>query len=87
MTPTVGRIVYYNALDGETYPAIVTKVFNSTTLGLSVFYPLSANAVVYLNGVLQGEDGGTWDWMPYQKMMAEKTEKENDVNKSSAQTE
>lgn len=78
MIPTVGRIVYYNALDGEIYPAIVTKVFNNTTLGLSVFYPQSSQSVVYLNGVLQGETGGQWDWMPFQKDQQKRyEEKEN----------
>lgn len=71
MIPTVGRIVYYKALNGETYPAIVVRVHDESTLGLNVFYP-SSSANAYIAHVEQGDDLGTWDWMPYQKQQAQK---------------
>lgn len=60
MVPTIGRIVHYHDTDGATYPAVVTSVNAEGAVNLFVMKP---NIVI----VNQGEDGGKWDWMPFQK--------------------
>ncbi|WP_036634207.1 hypothetical protein [Paenibacillus massiliensis] len=78
MQPTVGRIVYYKSYgtpNGEFVPedraAIVTGVVNDSTVHLCVLNPTG----MYFNlNVEQGNDGGQWDWMPFQKGQAAKTE-------------
>lgn len=82
MIPTVGRIVYYKArgsADGV-FPktdraAIVTDVrkgekaeSDSTPevyeLRLTVFNP---EGLFFTDWLSQGQEGGQWDWMPFQK--------------------
>lgn len=78
MIPTVGRIVYYKSFgspNGEFKPedraAIITAVHNATCVDLCVFNPTGQ----YFNQkCTQGQNGGQWDWMPYQKGQAQKTE-------------
>ncbi len=71
MQPTIGRIVYYKtrgSLDGQFPPtvfaAIVTAVADDTTLSLCTFGP---SGIRFEVGVKQGQEGGQWDWMPFQK--------------------
>lgn len=71
MIPTVGRIVYYKSYGtpgGEFLPedraAIVTFVHNPTCVDLCVFNP---TGLFFNQKVVQGSEGGKWDWMPYQK--------------------
>lgn len=79
--PTVGRVVYYKArgsADGV-FPkvdraAIVTDVqeippkdalsTSSFQVRLSVFNPEGLFFTAWLE---QGQEGGQWDWMPFQK--------------------
>jgi hypothetical protein len=78
MTPTVGRIVYYKSAgsaDG-TYPsveraAIVTQVHTPECVDLCVFNPTGLH---FNTSVMQGSGPMQWDWMPYQKGQAQKTE-------------
>lgn len=78
MKPTVGRIVYYKSYgtpNGEFKPedraAIITGIEDSQTVHLCVLNPTG----MYFNlNVKQGKYGGQWDWMPYQKGQAKKTE-------------
>ena len=78
MKPTVGRIVYYKSYgtpNGEFKPedraAIITGIEDSQTVHLCVLNPTG----MYFNlNVKKGTDGGQWDWMPYQKGQAKKTE-------------
>lgn len=78
MKPTVGRIVYYKSrgsLDGK-FPkvdraAIVTDVESygdvdapSYKVRLTVFNP---EGLFFTEWITQGQDGGQWDWMPFQK--------------------
>jgi hypothetical protein len=73
MKPTIGRIVYYKGLNDILYAALVHHVFidKENEVDLTVFYP-DGPKVVRL--VSQGNDPGTWDWMPYQKGQTAKTE-------------
>ena len=71
--PTVGRMVYYKArgsADGV-FPkvdraAIVTDVRDEreTQVRLAVMNPEGLFFSGWLN---QGQEGGQWDWMPFQK--------------------
>lgn len=75
--PTVGRIVYYKSYgtpNGEYKPenraAIITAVNPAETpddeisVDLCVFNP---TGLFFNQKVKRGENGGQWDWMPYQK--------------------
>jgi hypothetical protein len=71
--PTVGRVVYYKSrgsADGK-YPkldraAMVTQVVDADNLiiGLCVLNP---TGMFFIEEVKNGQEGGMWDWMPYQK--------------------
>ena len=74
--PTVGRIVYYKArgsADGK-FPkvdraAIVTDVQDT---GLENLYEvrlvvLNPEGIFFSGWLSQGQEGGQWDWMPFQK--------------------
>lgn len=82
MKPTVGRVVYYKArgsADGV-FPkvdraAIVTDVRDSMNVvpqgqelpkqvRLCVMNP---EGLFFTNWLNQGQEGGEWDWMPFQK--------------------
>lgn len=80
MKPTVGRMVYYKArgsADGV-FPkvdraAVVTDVMNdgkvenatdAWKVRLTVFNPEGLFFTAWLD---QGQEGGQWDWMPFQK--------------------
>lgn len=76
--PTIGRVVYYKSYGtpGGEYPsvnraAIITDVIDATTVSLCVLNP---EGMFFNRKVLQGQDGGQWDWMPYQKGQAARTE-------------
>lgn len=78
MKPTVGRIVYYKSYgtpNGEYKPedraAVVTAVHTETCIDLCVFNP---TGLFFNQKVTQGSNGGQWDWMPYQKGQATKTD-------------
>lgn len=80
MTPTVGRIVYYKRYGtpggehkSEISPAIITRVHTDECVDLCVFNPTGLH---FNTSVMRDEEGrgGTWDWMPYQKGQAAKTE-------------
>jgi hypothetical protein len=83
MEPTVGRVVYYKSLGspkGEFQSvdraAVITQVHNATNVGLCVLNP---NGMYFNESVVQGSNPGQWDWMPYQKGQAAKTEELEDV--------
>ena len=69
--PTVGRVVYYKSYgtpNGE-YPsvdrsAIITSVGENNQVSLCVLNP---EGLFFNQGVEQGQEGGQWDWMPFQK--------------------
>lgn len=61
MAPTIGRIVHYNAEDGEVYPAIILKVWNPTCVNLEVFGPAPCK---YPTSVMQGDEMSSWQWPP-----------------------
>lgn len=78
MKPTVGRIVYYKGVSVTDEGAIefnvasiITEVDSDTQIGLCAFYP---SGLVFARDVKQGDKAGQWDWMPYQKGQAKKTE-------------
>jgi hypothetical protein len=86
--PTVGRMVYYKSYgtpNGE-YPSVnraatITEVVDPETglVSLCVFNP---EGLFFNKNVRQGQEGGQWDWMPYQKGQAKKTEElEKELNK------
>lgn len=85
MQPTVGRIVYYKAYGtpgGEFKPgaeraAIITQIYpdsyESEVVDLCVLNPTG----MFFNQRVPRDTngaGGTWDWMPYQKGQAAKTD-------------
>lgn len=80
MEPTVGRMVYYKArgsADGK-FPktdraAVVTDVRSNPTtdttpdeiqVRLCVMNP---EGLFFTDWLSQGQEGGQWDWMPFQK--------------------
>lgn len=72
MTPTIGRIVLYQAHgspDGthksEPRPAIITGVANDTVVSLTVFNPTGMffNQACALDES-EAPKGGTWRWPP-----------------------
>lgn len=75
--PTIGRIVLVkcdsNYVDGnpEIFPAIITCVHNKEMINVAVFKHFTTE---HLTSIHQGEEIGQWDWMPYQKGQAKKTE-------------
>ncbi|WP_027085407.1 hypothetical protein [Cohnella panacarvi] len=78
MIPTVGRMVYYKSLGspgGEFQSvdraAVITAVHNATCIDICVFNP---NGLYFNQKVTQGQNPGQWDWMPYQKGQAARTE-------------
>lgn len=78
MHPTVGRMVYYFSFgtpNGK-YPsteraAIITAVHNDSCVDLCVLNP---TGLFFNQNVVQGSAPGKWDWMPFQKGQAAKTE-------------
>lgn len=81
MKPTVGRIVYYKArgsADGV-FPkvdraAIVTDVIerkktqDNSVLGYDVrLCVMNPEGLFFTAWLTQGQEGGQWDWMPFQK--------------------
>jgi hypothetical protein len=74
MKPTVGRIVYFKSeFSDEERAAIITRVEDSEKeiVSLSVFHP---DIIEFKRHVEHGEGTNQWDWMPYQKGQAKKTE-------------
>ena len=73
--PTVGRMVYYKArgsADGK-FPkvdraAIVTDVRLDTPVGDTVrLAVVNPEGLFFSDWLSQGQEGGQWDWMPFQK--------------------
>lgn len=78
MYPTTGRLVYYKSYGtpGGEFPsvdraAIITQVHNATCVDLCVINPAG---FFFNTSVVQGDNPGQWDWMPFQKGQAAKTE-------------
>jgi hypothetical protein len=80
MKPTVGGIVYYKSYgtpggeyQSEDRAAIITRVHTDECVDLCVLNP---TGMFFNTSVTRDEEGrgGTWDWMPYQKGQAQKTE-------------
>lgn len=72
MVPTVGRIVYYNQGTKEApklLAAIITLVQSKDRVNLAIF--TSSGTTYGMLNIDQGDEGGQWDWMPYQKHKAE----------------
>lgn len=72
--PTVGRVVYYKSYGtpGGEYPsvdraAIITAVKSEKVVSLCILNP---EGMFFNQDVVQGEEGGHWDWMPFQKDQA-----------------
>jgi len=81
--PTVGRIVYYKSYGtpkGEYKPenraAVVTAIAEDGTLSLCVLNP---SGMFFNSGVKQGQEGGQWDWMPFQKDQQARLAKEEEA--------
>lgn len=86
--PTIGRIVLYKCMDGETRPAMIVAVWTPDMVNLKVILDDSndyrtgrgftmhecVNGLAWRTSVKRGEGKGEWDWMPYQKGQAAKTE-------------
>lgn len=67
MNPTVGRIVYYKN-GTQIHAGIITYVWAENCVNLALF---DANGNSYnKTSVLNGQNDGQWDWMPYQKQKA-----------------
>lgn len=81
MKPTVGRVVYYKArgsADGK-FPkvdraAIITDVMEATGDVKSPYKVrvcvLNPEGMFFSDWLWQGQEGGEWDWMPFQKDQA-----------------
>lgn len=93
--PTVGRVVYYKArgsADGK-FPktdraAIITDVkeFPLNEAGATVLKVrlcvLNPEGMFFSDWLTQGQEGGQWDWMPFQKDQQARLAKEelNNLN-------
>lgn len=82
--PTIGRIVYYKSYGtpGGEYPsvdraAIITAVDDSLLVPTVDLCVLNPEGMFFNKGVFQGQDGGQWDWMPFQKDQVKRLAKEN----------
>lgn len=76
--PTVGRSVHFNSRgskDGEFPPrvfaAIITRVYDDETVSVRSFSETGERSEIKIT---RGSNPGQWDWMPYQKGQAKKTE-------------
>lgn len=77
MKPTVGRIVHFHYQAGNEViqlPALVSGVSDAGLPTLHVFSYLEDKKTRVIFNVAQGDKPGQWDWMPYQKGQAAKTE-------------
>ncbi len=79
--PTIARVVYYKSYGtpGGEYSsvdraAIITEVLDDTTVSLCVLNP---EGMFFNKNVKQGQGGGQWDWMPFQKDQVSRLVKEN----------
>lgn len=81
--PTVGRMVYYKArgsADGV-FPkvdraAVITEVIDAEK-GIVALCVLNPNGTYFNPSVQQGQEGGEWDWMPFQKDQQARLAKES----------
>lgn len=90
--PTVGRIVYYKArgsADGV-FPktdraAIITHVYpdNEEVVDVCVINP---TGLFFDRQVVRGQEGGQWDWMPFQKASASNSQSAEPRPSSEAET-
>ena len=64
--PTVGRMVYYKTDNGGILPATIVVIHTDTCINLQVFTD-DEKGIMYKTSVVQGEENGQWDWMPFQK--------------------
>lgn len=71
--PTVGRMVYYKSYgtpNGEYKPenraAVITAVEDAEN-GIVSLCVLNPTGQFFNQHVKQGQEGGQWDWMPFQK--------------------
>lgn len=69
--PTVGRVVYYKSYgtpngeySSEDRAAVITSVGVNNQVSLCVLNP---EGMFFNQCVEQGQEGGQWDWMPFQK--------------------
>ena len=72
MTPTVGRVVYYNQgtkEDPKLLASIIAFVWAESVVNLMVIDP--HGNPINKACVPHGTGGGNWNWMPYQKSKAE----------------
>lgn len=86
ITPTVGRVVWFKAYSGDTYPgagdgfqaAIVTRVWSNTCVNLAVFdangNTFGRTSVLLVQPESECPAYGYCTWMPYQVGQAAKTE-------------
>lgn len=87
--PTVGRVVYYKArgsADGvfpkKDRAAIITDVQtddaardeNDENVYQVRVCVLNPEGIFFSDWLDQGQEGGQWDWMPFQKGQAQKTD-------------
>lgn len=86
IAPTVGRMVYYKArgsADGK-FPkvdraAIVTDVREVPDSGyLCRLAVVNPEGLFFSEWLTQGQEGGQWDWMPFQKDQQARLAKEED---------
>lgn len=63
--PTVGRIIHFLTEDGETLPAIITRVGEDKKVNLQVFTNSEhgASAALFKN-IEQGKGRKQWSWPP-----------------------
>lgn len=76
--PTLGRVVWYTNEKQEQHTALVCYVWNDTCVNLACFdgdgVPYARTSVLLFHGE-EGEvrpEGLFCEWMPYQKVQAEK---------------
>lgn len=67
MTPTIGRIVHYQAAadcGGAVYPAIITRVHESGAVDLATFGPQSLYFQFLVTEKAADDTCGRWFWPP-----------------------
>lgn len=81
MKPTVGRMVYYRAYGtpGGEFPsveraAIITDVHEGDPDEAVSLCVLNPTGMYFSTHIKRGQRPGRWDWMPFQKGQAQRSE-------------
>lgn len=91
ITPTIGRVVWYNAGDNQMHAATVACVHSDSCVNLAIVdgngEPYSRNSVPLFQGAAHECPQESCCWMPYQQQQAAKHEAENTISSDEQEIE